>query len=86
MRTEFRGSGVGQDGNEYPSTAEIARCAGRLRGTTLATRDQIRTQADLLIAATAQVHQQTLVTCNSRDFQGCGSALLNPCSSSCYSD
>ena len=32
----------------------------------------------MLIAATAQVNQLTLVTRNVRDFEGCGLALLDP--------
>ena len=44
-----------------PVTANIARRAGELRGI-LAARGQTRTQADMLIAATAQAKQQTLVT------------------------
>jgi predicted nucleic acid-binding protein len=32
----------------------------------------------MLIAATAQVHQETLVTRNVRDFEECGIGLLNP--------
>ena len=39
---------------------------------------QVRSQADMLIAATAQVHALTLVTRNVRDFDGCGIAVLNP--------
>ena len=58
-------------------TAEIVRLSGQLRGTQ-AKRGQKRTQADMLIAATAQVHQQMLVTRNVRDFEGCGISLLNP--------
>lgn len=61
----------------YPISREIAQCAGQLRGK-LASHGQIRTQADMLIAATAQIHQQTLVTRNSRDFQDCGIALFDP--------
>lgn len=61
----------------YIVSDEIARCAGRLRGA-LAAQGQTRTQADMLIAATAQVHQQMLVTRNVRDFEGCGIALFNP--------
>lgn len=60
-----------------PITNEIARRAGELRGT-LQARGQTRTQADMLIAATAQVHALTLVTRNSNDFEGCGIPLLNP--------
>ena len=58
-------------------TAEIARLSGQLRRTQ-AKRGQKRTQADMLIAATAQVHQQMLVTRNVGDFEGCGISLLNP--------
>jgi len=32
----------------------------------------------MLIAATAQINQQTLVTRNTRDFEGCGISLLDP--------
>jgi predicted nucleic acid-binding protein len=32
----------------------------------------------MLIAATAQVHQLTLATRNTKDFEGCGIGLLNP--------
>jgi predicted nucleic acid-binding protein len=32
----------------------------------------------MLIAATAQAHNLTLVTRNIRDFDGCGIALLDP--------
>jgi toxin FitB len=58
-------------------TAPIARRAGELRGT-LAARGSVRQQADMLIAATAQAHQLTLVTRNTRDFEACGIGLLNP--------
>ncbi|XGB40582.1 MAG: hypothetical protein LVT47_02890 [Cyanobacteria bacterium LVE1205-1] len=37
-----------------------------------------RSQADILIAATARVHNLTLVTRNIRDFEDCGISLLNP--------
>jgi predicted nucleic acid-binding protein len=58
-------------------TAPIARRAGELRGA-LAARGSVRHQADMLIAATAQVHQLTLVTRNTKDFEQCGIGLLNP--------
>lgn len=58
-------------------TPAIAGGAGRLRGR-LARRGHTRNQADMLIAATAQVHQLTLVTRNVRDFESCGIGLLNP--------
>lgn len=60
-----------------PITDEIARLSGQLRGR-LASRGLVRTQADMLIAATAQVHQLALVTRNVKDFEECGIALLNP--------
>ncbi|MEM6839922.1 MAG: hypothetical protein AAF609_24185 [Cyanobacteria bacterium P01_C01_bin.120] len=37
-----------------------------------------RTQADMLIAATAQVHNLALVTRNTRDFENCDIQILNP--------
>ncbi len=58
-------------------TEVIARRAGEMRGA-LAVRGQVRHLADMLIAATAQVHALTLVTRNVRDFDGCGIAVLNP--------
>jgi predicted nucleic acid-binding protein len=59
------------------ATETVARRAGEMRGL-LATRGQVRSQADMLIAATAQIHALTLVTRNVRDFDGCGIGLLNP--------
>jgi predicted nucleic acid-binding protein len=58
-------------------TGPIAHLAGTLRAR-LAARGQVRTQADMLIAATAANHGLTLVTRNTKDFTGCGIALLNP--------
>jgi predicted nucleic acid-binding protein len=58
-------------------TAPIARHAGILRGQ-LAARGRARTQADMLIAATAVQHGLTLATRNGKDFEGCGVALVNP--------
>lgn len=60
-----------------PVTAEIADRAGELRGR-LMSRGAARTQADMLIAATAHVHQLTLVTRNVRDFADTSVAVLNP--------
>jgi toxin FitB len=61
----------------FSLTEAIAHQAGTLRGT-LQTQGKPRTQADILIAATAKVHNLTLVTRNVRDFQDCGISLLNP--------
>jgi toxin FitB len=58
-------------------TDDIARAVGRLQGT-LARRGLTRSQADMLIAAIAQMHQETLVARNVRDFEECGIGLLNP--------
>jgi len=38
----------------------------------------IRSQADLLIGATALLHDLVLVTRNTRDFEGCGIQLFDP--------
>ena len=58
-------------------TSAIARQAGILRAQ-LSPRGQRRTQADMLIAATAAHHGMTLATRNQRDFAGCGIALVDP--------
>jgi toxin FitB len=60
-----------------PVTADIARRSGELRWQ-LQARGLTRESADMLIAATAQVHQLTLVTRNVRHFGDCGISLLNP--------
>ena len=60
-----------------PISQSIARGGGELRGR-LTARGIVREQADMLIAATAQAHQLTLVTRNTRDFENCGIGLLNP--------
>lgn len=60
-----------------PITPEIALRGGQLRGE-LAARGTVRSQADMLIAATAQVHALTVVTRNVRDFEDCMVPLLNP--------
>jgi predicted nucleic acid-binding protein len=60
-----------------PVTPEIGLCAGEMRGK-LRNQGKTRSQADMLIAATAQIHQLTLVTRNIRDFEDCDILLLNP--------
>ena len=60
-----------------PVTDKIARYAGQVRGN-LQAQGQPRTQADMLIAATAAVHNLTLVTRNEKDFLSCGVTVINP--------
>jgi predicted nucleic acid-binding protein len=55
----------------------IARSGGVLRGR-LQRSGMVRTQADMLIAATAAHHGLTLVTHNICDFENCGISLLDP--------
>ena len=60
-----------------PVTEEIARMAGEMRGG-FSARGIARTQADMLIAATARVNRLKLATRNERDFTGCGIPVVNP--------
>ena len=60
-----------------PVSPAIASGSGGMRGR-FAAQGIVREQADMLIAATAQSHQLTLVTRNTRDFEFCGIELLNP--------
>ena len=60
-----------------PVTDEIARYSGDIRGN-LQAQGRPRTQADMLIAATAVIHDLTLVTRNVKDFNACGVTVLNP--------
>lgn len=58
-------------------TAVIALHAGTLRGQ-LQKRGKPRSQADMLIAATASAHGLILATRNRRDFDGCGIQVHDP--------
>jgi len=60
-----------------PVNEKIANFAGEIRGNFQAQGDS-RTQADMLIAATAAIHNLTLVSRNIRDFESCGIEVLNP--------
>ena len=61
----------------FPVTEPVAHRAGELRGH-FRSVGRTRTQADMLIAATAQVHRFALATRSVRDFEGCGIAVFNP--------
>lgn len=65
LRTRFAGRILGVD-------ARVADQWGRLNAT--ASRNTV----DSLIAATAHVHDLTVVTRNTKDFNGCDIPLLNP--------
>jgi len=60
-----------------PITDAIARRCAELRAAQ-ARRGQVRSQADMLIAATAYEHGATVVTRNVRDFSGCGVVVHDP--------
>lgn len=60
-----------------PVTPTIARHSGILRGN-FAARGVTRHPSDMLIAATALLHQAALATRNTADFEGCGIQLINP--------
>jgi hypothetical protein len=65
LRTRFAGRILAVD-------SRIADQWGRLNA--VASRNTV----DSLIAATAHVHELTVVTRNTKDFQGCAVPLLNP--------
>lgn len=60
-----------------PVDFAVALAAGRLEGAMLA-RGQNVGLADILIAATAQIHDLTVVTANIRDFEPLGVDCLAP--------
>ena len=60
-----------------PVTIEIAKQSGIWRGQ-FRQQGITRSQADLLIGATALRHDLVLVTRNTKDFEGCGIKLFNP--------
>ncbi len=60
-----------------PVTEAIARVSGQMRGR-LQAHGKERSQADMMIAATAKVHGLRIVTRNVRDFEDCGLPILNP--------
>jgi len=57
--------------------SKIAKCAGELRGQ-LSIKGRVRSQADMLIGATALSRKLILVTRNESDFRDCGITILNP--------
>ena len=60
-----------------PVTAVVARVSGQIRGR-LQAKGRERSQADMMVAATASVHGLTVVTRNVRHFDDCGVPVLNP--------
>jgi toxin FitB len=60
-----------------PLTGSIANRCGNMRGK-FRQIGIVRTQADLLIAATAYEHNLILATRNTQDFEECDIRLLNP--------
>ncbi|MEM7132401.1 MAG: type II toxin-antitoxin system VapC family toxin [Chloroflexota bacterium] len=60
-----------------PITQSIAANCGSLRGQ-FRQNGITRTQADLLIAATAIEHSLVVATRNVQDFNGCGVQIFNP--------
>jgi predicted nucleic acid-binding protein len=60
-----------------PVSALVASTAGRLRAQREAKGRRVA-QADMLVAASALTEGLVLATRNTRDFEGCGVALVNP--------
>ena len=59
----------------FPVTQDVARRCSAFRAQFRA-GGKVRTQADMLIAATTSENDLVLVTRNEREFQGCGLRLL----------
>ena len=76
IRTWFEAF-LGESCRILPITEIIGARAGELRGR-FRLAGQQRTQADMLIASTAQAHQLSLATRNVRDFDSCGIPIVNP--------
>ena len=68
---------LAQECEVLPVTAEVARVSGQIRGR-LQAKGRERSQADMMVAATASVHGLTVVTRNVRHFDDCGVPVLNP--------
>ena len=76
-KREWFGRFVLQCCTVLPVDETIAAKAGQMRGAFLK-RGVTRTQADMLIGATAWRHELTIVSRNTGDFEGCRAPLLNP--------
>ena len=59
-------------------TLDVTLAVARRSAALLRRGGKQRTQADMLIAATAIEHNLALATRNTKDFEGCGVPLVNP--------
>ena len=76
-KEEWFGRFVRQCCTVLPVNDAIATKAGQMRGSFLK-QGITRTQADMLIGATAWRNQMIVVSGNTADFEGCGVPVLNP--------
>lgn len=76
-RIEWLNGFIDDSCDVLPVDYSVAARAGQIRGQ-LAAKGIVRSQPDMLIAATAWAHDLTLATRNTRDFEGTGIALFNP--------